>query len=576
MSEQTIPTTNNRGKWLTLVALCLGLFMIVMDGNVVNLAIPKILQSFGSTLSQMEWVNNAYLLVFAVFLITFGRLGDEIGRKKLFIAGLVSFTLGSLLCGISQNVSTLIAFRAFQALGGAAMMPATLSIISATFEKKQRGIAMGVWGAIAGLGIALGPIIGGNLTELGLGQHLNTLLHVTEFWRYVFYINLPVGILGVLGAIFFVHESREENFSKQYDIPGIILAALAVFFLTFGFIEGPTYGWWSVAKDFTIGGHVLSLGSLSLIPLFFTLAVVFFALFVLRERRIPKDPLVDLKLFQNRNFTVGNIATTILSFGMMGAFFLLPLFLQSILGFSPKESGTILLPLAIALMIAAPIAGKLSDRFGAKYMITGGLVVGAVGAFIMAHFQLTTTTRDLILPFIITGIGMGFAMAPLTNATLLDIPASEAGGASGVLTTFRQVGAVMGIAILGAFLQSSMPNNMTTHVNAIPNLPIAAKEKLGVLVQSGDFLSQSGNQAGLQRQVGALLMPTGVTKPTPQVLAQVQQLGTAIVTAGKQGFTDSINTTLKLAALFMLIGAGTSLFLRSGKNDHAPDVPTVG
>lgn len=544
--------------------------MIVLDGNVVNLAIPRILIDFGATLSQMQWVNNAYLLTFAIFLITFGRLGDELGRKKLFISGMVVFLIGSLFAGISNSVSQLIIFRIIQGLGGAAMMPATLSILSATFEKKERGIAMGVWGAVAGLGIALGPIVGGFLTESGLGHSLNSLLHVTDFWRYVFYINLPVGAAAILMAILFITESRDSEKSHKYDVLGIILSAISIFALTYGFIEGPTRGWWHVREKFMLGGHELHLGSLSIIPVLFAIALVVGIIFILWERHVKVDPLVDVKLFSSRNFSVGNVGAGVLAFGMMGAFFLLPLFLESILGFSPKETGISLLPLAITIMVAAPIAGKISDKIGAKWGVFFGMIMMGVGAFLMAHFKLDTTTVKLMVPYITMGIGIGFAMAPLTNITLLDIPPDEVGGASGVMSTARQVGSVMGIAILGAYLTSIMPAKIETNMNAISTLPAPAKTAIVSMVKSGAFTQDETDPTKLQAMIAPVLMQGQTGQPTPEQVAQMQQLGKAISDAGRQGFTDSINQTLKISMLIAFLGALIALLFHN-RRPHTDD-----
>ena len=557
-------------KWWTLVTVALGLLMVVLDGNVVNLAIPKILQDFGATLSQMQWVNNAYLLTFAIFLITFGRLGDEMGRKKLFITGMVVFLAGSLMAGLAGNTTQLIIFRILQGFGGAAMMPATLSLISATFEKKERGIAMGVWGGVAGLSIALGPIIGGFLTESGLGHGLNTLLHVTQFWRYVFYINLPIGIAAIVMAFLVIQESRDSEATHKYDIPGIILSAVTIFCLTYGFIQGPSYGWWKPSAPFMVAGHSLQIGSLSVIPGFFALAVIFGALLIWWERRVKVDPLVDIKLFSNRNFWVGNIGAAVLSFGMMGSFFLLPLFLESILGYSPKHTGTSLLPLAITMMIAAPLAGKISDRIGAKWGVTVGMLLMSVGVFMLAHFHLDTTTANLIWPYIVTGLGMGFAMAPITNITLLDIPPDEVGGASGVLSTARQIGSVMGIAILGAYLQSVMPAKIEANVNAIAGLPTAAKTAIVQMAKSGEFTQESADPVKLQGIVAKVLVADSgqpATAPTAAQIAQMQKLGAEISVAGRQGFVDAVNETLKISMFIALLGALVSLLFHNRRPD---------
>ncbi len=562
-------------KWWTLTIVCFALLMIVLDNTVVNLAIPKILQHFGATIAQLEWVNNGYLLTFAVFLITFGRLGDEVGRKKMFMIGLVVFAVGSLLCGLSQNVGQLIAFRVMQGLGGAAMMPATLSIIASTFAAKERGAAMGVWGGVAGLGIAIGPILGGYITDLGLGQAINSLLHVSQYWRFVFFINVPIGILAFVGAWLVIRESRDRQTKHHFDIPGIILSALAIFTLTFALIEGEKYGWWHATQPFTVFGQAIHLGSIGAIPIFFTLAVVFAGWFLLRERHISVDPLVDMQLFKSRNFSAGNLTIVILAFGMMGSFFLLPLFLQSILGFSAIKTGTVLLPMAIMLMISAPLAGRLSDRLGGKWLIFGGMFVMAAGTYWLGNFTLDISERQLLWPFLVLGLAMGVVQAPLTNITLYDIPPDEAGGASGVFTTARQVGSVMGIAILGAVLQAALSTHIVTEVQAIKNLPATAKAAVIAVAQDQTTLTAGQGQTAIAQALQSSLPATSTLTPAEQnsVMQRTQQLGQKIGIALRQAFTDSINFTIKIATIFALIGALSSLFFINHRSRHEAGPP---
>jgi len=571
-------------KWWTLGTVCFALLMIVLDGNVVNLAIPSILKDFGATMSQIEWVNNAYLLTFAVFLITFGRLGDEIGRKKMFIGGLIAFVIGSVLCGIANDINQLILFRVVQGLGGAAMMPATISLIAANFEKKERGSAMGIWGAVAGLGIVLGPIIGGYLTDKGLGSSLNNFFNISELWRYVFYINVPIGVLALISALRFIPESKDHERTHRFDILGIILSAIAVFFLTFGFIEGAKYGWWTTKESFAIFGQTLNISIFSIIPVFFAVAVIAGALFILVEKKCKKDPLVDLKLFKRKNFSVGNITTSILSFGMMGSFFLLPLFLQIVMGFAPIKTGQVLMPFAITIMIMAPISGKLADKIGGKFLVSTGLLIMAAGAFLLGRFQVNTEIKDLILPFIVMGIGMGLTQAPLTNISLLETPEDEVGGASGVLSTARQIGSVMGIAILGAFLQTILATKIETNVNNIAGLPDSAKTLIVKSIET-EGLSEDNSKMetelkkSLANSAGAGIPTVNLSTLTPDQLVAIKAEQTAtqnqfakiseeVALAAKKSFVDSINETFKVAALIALLGVLSSLFFRNSKGSE--------
>ena len=476
---------SSRTKWLVLGTVCFALFMINLDGNVVNLAMPTIIRQYQATLSQLEWISNAYMLTFAVFLITLGRLGDEVGRKKMFLGGLVGFTVGSALCGAAQNISQLIVFRVVQGIGGSAMMPATLSLITASFEKEERGRAMGFWGAVTGLSFIMGPVIGGYLTQSGLGTAVNSFIGITQFWRYVFFINVPFGALALVFGLVVIPESKDGETRHRLDVTGVVLSSFAVFLLTFGFIEGPRYGWWKSVRDFSVAGVPVQPFGLSIVPILLALAAVMGTAFILYEKRQRRDPLVDLSLFSNRNYSIGMITGVILNFALMGAVFLVPLYCQSVLGIDPIHTGTLMLPFALALLVASPLAGILSDKVGGKYVLLAGLVVLAASDALMGRFRVGTRGTELILPFVVMGLGMGMSMTPLTNLTLYGVSAEKAGGASGVLSTMRQIGAVMGIAVFSVVLQSSMVGSIGVHAREVPHLPPSAQKVLVDYVAGG-------------------------------------------------------------------------------------------
>ena len=593
MRKNTMTNDKNR-KWWTLGTVCFALFMILLDGNVVNLAIPKIMQTFSATLSQVEWINNAYLLTFAILLITLGRLGDTFGRKLMFMLGLVVFTVGSILCGSAGSVDQLVFFRVLQAVGGASMMPATLSLISANFAKEERGTAMGIWGAVSGLAIVLGPIIGGYLTDSGLGTHLNNFLGVADYWRYVFYINIPVGLIALLFAIFVIRESKDREKTHNFDILGILLSASSLFLLTYGLIEGSKYGWLYEKQQFSLGSQHIALGNFGAIPVIFVMSAILMALFIWHESRVKKDPLMDIALFKNKNFSVGNMSGSILNFAMMGSFFLLPLFLQAILGYSAIHTGQVLIPLALAIMVVAPLAGKFSDKYGAKYIVVAGMAIMSIGGFYVARFRLDTVSSELILPFIVMGVGMGLSLSPLTNITLFDAPEDEVGGASGVFSTTRQIGSVMGIAILGAVLQTSMLQKIESNVNALNSLSGQDKEVVVNIINENDFsFSDSNSQKRLAEELSQNMVAEAkaeAAKNSPQitpqmlsnpaVLAQLQikqaeaqkatiekikTAGMDVANAGKQGFVDSINRTFDVAAIIAIFGALVALLFKNNR-----------
>lgn len=575
---------NRMGKWWVLGTVCFAIFMVNLDGNVVSLAIPTIVRDFNASLSQIEWVTNAYLLTFAVFLITLGRLGDEIGRKKLFLGGLVLFALGSALCGAAASMGQLVVFRVIQGIGGSAMMPATLSLIAANFRAEERGRAMGFWGAVSGLAFIAGPIIGGYLTQNGLGSTINTLLGVRETWRYVFYLNVPFGLLAFFIGVVVIPESQDPQSTRRIDFAGVLLSSLAVFLLTYAFIEGPRLGWWTARSALSIGALTVPAGSVSVVPVLFALALLAGSAFIVYERKRRSEPLVDLSLFSNRNYSMGMIIGIILNFTVMGATFLLPLFFQSVLGISPVNTGAILVPFALAILVTSPIAGILSDRLPGKYIIVAGMLVLALSDLVMGHFTMRTTPADTILAFVIMGIGMGLSMTPITNLTLSEIPAGKVGGASGVLSTTRQIGAVMGIAVFSVILQSAMVDNVRVHMQEVPGLPASARTIFVDYVADGGLFAPGENPA---EAVGGRLAKvmespgnrpavtrTGHTSPgsaaesTAPVGSAAMRLHRIVLDIDRvlrQAFTDSINTTILIASLFGALGAFAALFLQGNR-----------
>jgi len=537
---------SKKTKWLVLGTVCFALFMINLDGNVVNLAMPTIVRQFGATLSQMEWISNAYMLTFAVFLITLGRLGDAVGRRLLFLAGLAGFTVGSALCGLAANVGQLIAFRVLQGIGGSAMMPATLSLITANFKKEEQGRAMGFWGAVAGLSFIMGPIIGGWLTQAGLGPALNRLFGVSDNWRYVFFVNLPFGAIAFPLTLAVVPESKGEEAKHRLDVVGVVLSSLAVLLLTWGFVEGPRYGWWKSTHDLSIGGVALHPFGLSVVPFLFAAAAILVVAFVLYERSRRTDPLVDLSLFRVRNYSVGMVTGVILNFALMGAMFLMPLYCQFVLGIDPVHTGTLMLPFAISLLVTSPLAGILSDRIGGKTLLVAGLAILVVSDFLVARFRMDTPTSQLVLPFVVMGVGIGFSMTPLTNLTLHGVPPKKTGGASGLISTMREIGAVMGVAVFSVILQASMGSAIAAHAAEVEGLPPAARAALVGAVQHGGFSGMLGEGPGA---IG------------PDAPSMPPAVADGALLAVKRSFTDGVTTTFRIAALVGLAAMLVSLLM---------------
>ncbi len=513
-----------RDPWMVLAVLCLGLFMILLDGTIVNIAIPHIQSYYDTSFSNIEWVMNAYILAFAVLLVTLGRFGDLWGRRKLFVVGMALFTVGSLACGLAPTIYALIAFRVLQGIGGAAMMPATLSIIAAVFPAGKRGAAMGVWGGVSGLATAIGPTLGGVVVQYA------TWPAAADSWRWIFLVNIPIGVIGVLLTLRLVPESKNPTAVETLDLPGVGLVSAALFCLTFALVEGQNYGWTSAAILGLFGG-----------------AAVAFALFYRREHRV-SQPLIDFSLFRSLNFAAGNATGLLLSAAMMGAFFIIPIFLQSVLGYSAIKAGLVMAPMSVVIIFAAPLAGSLSDRLGSKWIVALGMFLLAGGLAWMAglipgiaKISAATTPASLVAPFVISGIGIGLAVAPVTSAVMATAPRDRVGNASGVLSTMRQVGSLLGIAVLGAVLQNRVTATVTDGIQAVQGIPDAVKRQIVDAAGSGSM------QLSIPKDAGG--MPAAAQ--------------TMVETIFRGWFTDAMAGTFVVAVILAVVGGLCALLLRN-------------
>ena len=336
-------TAENR-KWWTLAAVGFGLFMIMLDNTVVNVALPTIQRELGAGLSQLEWIVSGYALTFAALMLTGGKLADLFGRRRVFVIGLAVFSGSSLACALAPSAGFLIGARVVQGGGAALMNPATLSIISAAFPPRQRGTAIGIWAGVSALALAIGPLVGGLLTE-----------HVG--WSAIFYVNVPIGLLAIAASFLLIDESKDTTDDQRPDLPGLLASAVGLFALTYGLIEANTYGWGS--------GRILGA---------FALAAAALAAFVLLER-LQRAPMLDLRLFRDRTFAGANLLLLLVALAMFGVFFFLSLYLQNVLGYSPVKAGAAFLPLTALIMVIAPLAGRLSDRRGSRWLLTGGMAL---------------------------------------------------------------------------------------------------------------------------------------------------------------------------------------------------------
>ena len=352
-------------KWWTLFAVSFGLFMIMLDNTVVNVALPSIREDLGISISELEWVVNGYALTFGVLLLSGGKLADMLGRRRIFIVGLVIFTVSSFFCGFASTATLLIGARVVQGVGAALMNPATLSIITATFPPRQRGTAIGVWAGVSAMALAFGPLVGGVITE-----HIN--------WSWVFYINVPIGILAIVAARLLIDESRDMS-EQKLDPLGLVTLAVALFALTYGLIESNSRGW----------GDPLVIGC-------FVVAAVFFTVFTLLERH-QRLPMLDLNLFRNRSFASANAVMLLIGLAMFGTFFFVSLFVQNVLGFSPIQAGATFLPMTLFIIFVAPIAGKLADKIGPRALMVPGLAL-VTASLILFSLQDEGSTFWTLLP----------------------------------------------------------------------------------------------------------------------------------------------------------------------------------
>ena len=408
-------------RWWTLGAVSLGLFMIMLDNTVVNVALPSIQQSLGLSLSELEWVVAGYALTFAALMLTGGKLADLLGRRRVFVAGLVVFTVASLACGLAGSAEVLIGARVVQGIGAAMMNPATLSIITATFPPRQRGTAIGIWAGVSALALAIGPLVGGLLSE-----------HVD--WSWIFFVNVPVGIVAIAAAYAFIDESRDTSQDQRPDVPGLVTSGIGLFALTYALIEANSHGW----------GSTRIVGA-------FALAAVSLAAFVLLELR-QRRPMLDLTLFRNPTFSGANVAMLLVALAMFGVFFYVSLYVQQILGYSPVEAGASFLPATILIAVLAPQVGRVVDRVGSRWLTGSGMVLLSVSLVLFSRLGTGSTYWEILPGLVVMGVGMAFTMTPTTAAAMGSVPRDQAGVGSAVLNSMRQVGGSLGIAITGAIV----------------------------------------------------------------------------------------------------------------------------
>ncbi|MEY4312630.1 MAG: Antiseptic resistance protein [Actinomycetota bacterium] len=437
--------TSPKNRWLALLFVSLAVSLVIVDSTIINVAIPSIVTDLNATSTDVQWIQESYTLVFAALLLVFGALADKWGRRAMLVVGLTFFTVSSIFAAMSDTAGALIAWRVIQGIGGAMVLPTTLSIVNATFQGKERGIAFAVWGSTIGGMVAVGPLLGGWLT--------------TEFsWNWAFGINIPLGVLITIGVFLFVNESKDVEHARAIDWVGAALSVVASGSLVFGLIEGRNFGWWEVNKDFTIGEWTWPF-DISVVPvtfLVFAAAVAWYIVHGLARQRAGKSTLIAFGLFSIPSFRNGNLVAMIVSMGEFGIILALPLWLQFVLGYSAFDSGLVILALAVGSFVASGIAAGLGSRVQPTWIIRIGLILEMIGVAGIGFMISPEATGWSIVPFLfVYGIGVGFATAQLTGVVLKDVPVQASGQGSGTSSTSRQIGSALGIAVIGTVLFST-------------------------------------------------------------------------------------------------------------------------
>jgi EmrB/QacA subfamily drug resistance transporter len=528
-------------KWGGLMVLSLALAIIIIDTTILNVSLKNIIGDLHTDIQSIQWVITIYALILAAFTITGGRLGDLFGRKKMFLLGAIIFALGSFIASISHHIAPLLIGEAIiEGIGAALMMPATASLLVANFQGRDRAIAFGVWGAVASAAAALGPIVGGFLTT-----------HYS--WRWAFRINVFIAAL-VLLVSFLIKESRDQEEKPELDWGGVVLSVLGLLSLVFGIIESETYGWFRAKEIFSIGSQAVNLGSVSIVVPAIILGLVILAGFVFYERAVERrghTPLVSMKLFSNHQFTSGTVTTAILGLGSTGLFFAFPIFFQAVRGLDALHTGVALLPMPVGVFLLAAASTFFGKRFTAKHLIQAGFIVSGLGLVALHQLMKTDATIWRLAPgFLLYGMGFGLIMPHISNLTLSAVSVEQAGEASGVNNTMRQLGATMGSALIGAILLTSLSTNLAQGVKQSPVIPAAVRQEIAEAVSKQTSNVEFGGGAQVSNQ-----LPETVTK-------EIQNIGF-------QATVDANKTILAYSLLFIILGLLVSLWLPEFRADHS-------
>jgi EmrB/QacA subfamily drug resistance transporter len=528
-------TTKPLNPWAALSALCLGFFMILLDTTIVSIAVPSMLRELHAGLNSIVWVTSVYLLTYAVPMLFTSRLGDRLGPKRVFLAGLVVFTLASLWCGLSGTVGMLIVARAVQGLGAAAMTPQTLAFVSHLFTPAQRGQAMGLWAGVAGLGTIAGPLLGGVLVQ-GLG------------WQWIFFVNVPLGVVAFVLTWRLVPDWQPKH-AHSFDVVGILLSGTGLFLVVFGVQNGQKYDWWPIAGPVSVFA-VIGLG------------VVLLAVFVLWQRADRKEPLMPLGVFGDRNFSAGTLAWTAVGFAMTGMFLPLVIYLQSVLDLKPTPAGFLIAPVSLVSGIIGPFLGRASGRVNGKYLVLFGLTALAAGLGAIALQAGPATDPWALVPaLLVCGVGFGCILAPMGAMTMGTVEPRLMGTASGIFNTSRQVGSVLGSAAIGVLLQARITASVAGEAGtAAASLPERYR---------APFTEGMAKVAASTGEFGSGGDPAPMPGLPADIAARAGKLATQAI---HSGLSDAVKATLLLPIGVLLLGVLAAAAMRSTAS-NAPAAP---
>ena len=540
-SGVTAPT---RREWFALAVLSVGLGMIVLDGTIVGVALPDIIKDLHLDLTDAQWVNSLYAVLLAALLLSTGKLADRWGRRLLFLVGLVVFVGGSILAGMSDAAGPLIGARAVQAVGAALIMPSTLSTVNAVFRGRYRAAAFGVWGAVISGAAAVGPLVGGALTQWGS-------------WHWIFWVNVPLGALVFIAGILVVPETRGAKGRPGADVDGALLSAIGFGALVFAVIEGPDLGWWKPQGAFKLLGWTWPMdAAISVVPIAMAVAVVALTLFVFWERhreKVRRSAILDLNLFTLPTFSWGNLTAAMVAVGEFAIIFVLPLYLVNALGLDVMGAGLVLAAMAIGAFFSGAAARHVAARFGSPGTVLIGLGLEVIGVVALAFLVSATTPGWLIaIPLVVYGLGLGLASAQLTGTVLRDVPIEVSGQGSATQSTVRQIGSALGTAFAGGTLSVALALTLPAALNAAGLTGDAADELAAATRQSaGTTITQlrAGVDAGSFGDQGA-----------------------AAADALAAGFADATRWSLLVASVFLLLGLVGAARLRRAATAEDADI----